>query len=152
MPMYLKILAHPIFVNLGFHMPMIVDLSRRHDVDPALVMAVIRAESGYNSLAISRRGAVGLMQLMPATARSLGVKDPFNPEYNVDGGVKYLKYLLNRFNGNPRLAVAAYNAGTTKVLKYKGVPPYRATRYYEENVFIYYDYYKTQMPGILRET
>jgi soluble lytic murein transglycosylase-like protein len=111
----------------------------------ALVKAIIMAESGYNPRAISKRGAKGLMQLMPRTAASLGVKDSFNPEENITGGVKYLKKLLKKFEGNLRLAVAAYNAGVRKVRKYKGIPPFKATRYYVEKVLGYYHYYRIEM-------
>jgi hypothetical protein len=118
----------------------------RHKVDPALVKAVIRAESGYNPNAVSKKGAMGLMQLMPRTAEALGVDDEdiFNPESNIDAGVKYLKHLLIQFNGDIRLAVAAYNAGTKKVIKYKDIPPYKATRHYVNKVLEYYQYYKNQ--------
>jgi soluble lytic murein transglycosylase-like protein len=114
-------------------------------VDSALVKAIIMAESGYNPRAISKRGAKGLMQLMPRTAASLGVKDSFNPEENITGGVKYLKKLLKKFGGNLRLAVAAYNAGVRKVRKYNGIPPFKATRYYVEKVLGYYHYYRIEM-------
>jgi soluble lytic murein transglycosylase-like protein len=127
--------------------PMIMDVSRRHGVDAALVMAVIKAESGYDPIAVSEKGAVGLMQLMPTTADALEVEDLFNPEYNIQGGVRYLKQLLIKFKGNSRLAVAAYNAGMTAVKRYKGVPPYKATRYYVQKVFEYYPLYQEQVVG-----
>ncbi len=119
----------------------------RHKVDPALVKAVIRAESGYNPNAVSKKGAMGLMQLMPRTAEALGVEDEdiFNPENNIDAGVKYLKHLLVQFNGDIRLAVAAYNAGIKKVRKYNDIPPYKATRHYVNKVLEYYQYYKNQL-------
>jgi soluble lytic murein transglycosylase-like protein len=119
----------------------------RHKVDPALVKAIIRAESGYNPKAVSKKGAMGLMQLMPRTAEALGVEDEdiFNPENNIDAGVKHLKQLLIHFHGNVRLAVAAYNAGTKKVRKYKDIPPYKATRHYVNKVLEYYQYYKKQL-------
>jgi soluble lytic murein transglycosylase-like protein len=119
----------------------------RHNVDPALVKAIIRAESGYDPKAVSKKGAMGLMQLMPRTAEALGVEDEdiFNPENNIDAGVKYLKQLLIQFHGNVRLAVAAYNAGTKKVKKYKGIPPYKATRHYVNKVLEYYQYYKKHL-------
>jgi soluble lytic murein transglycosylase-like protein len=125
----------------------ILRAANRHKVDPALVKAIIRAESGYNPMAVSKKGAMGLMQLMPRTAEALGVEDGdiFNPENNIDAGVKYLKQLLTQFHGNVRLAVAAYNAGTKKVRKYKDIPPYKATRHYVNKVLEYYQYYKKQL-------
>jgi len=102
----------------------------RHGVDPALVHSVIKAESNYNPSAISRVGARGLMQLMPATARQLGVNNAFNPKDNIEGGVKYLRYLQDKFQ-DPVLALAAYNAGEGTVARYNNsVPPYRETQDY----------------------
>lgn len=121
---------------------MILAASNRHSVDPALVKAIIMAESNYNPTAISEKGAVGLMQLMPQTAVALGVEDSFDPEHNINGGVKYLKQLLNHFKGDLELAVAAYNAGIGTVVRYQGIPPYKATRYYVKRVFEYYRHYK----------
>jgi soluble lytic murein transglycosylase-like protein len=125
----------------------ILKAALHHEMDPALVKAIIMAESGYNPKAVSRNGARGLMQLMPGTAKSLGVENIFDPEHNINGGVRYFKRLVNRFNGDLRLALAAYNAGTRKVLNYKGVPPFRATRLYIQKVFIYYEYFKDKMTG-----
>ena len=116
-----------------------------YQVDPALIKAIILAESGYNPRAISRSGARGLMQLMPRTARALGVRDIFNPEHNIDGGVRYFKQLLNRFNQDVKLALAAYNAGSRKVLKYNGIPPFRATQIYIKKVIEYQDYFKNKI-------
>jgi soluble lytic murein transglycosylase len=98
-------------------------------LDPRLVEAVIQVESGYNSRAVSRKGAQGLMQLMPQTARELGVKNPFDPEENVGGGTRYLRSMLDAF-GSLDLALAAYNAGPNAVQRHRGVPPYRETRDY----------------------
>lgn len=117
----------------------------RHKVDPALVKAIIMAESGYNPNAISKKGAQGLMQLMPSTAEALGVEDAFNPEQNISGGVRYFKQLVNRFDGDVKLALAAYNAGSKIVRHYQGVPPFKSTHYYIEKVFEYYELYKDQM-------
>lgn len=116
----------------------------RHQVDSALVKAIIMAESGYNPKAISKRGAKGLMQLMPKTAEALGVEDSFNPEDNIDAGVAYFKRLLKRFDGDITLALAAYNAGSRKVIKYQGVPPFKETKYYIKKVFKYYQVYREQ--------
>lgn len=125
--------------------PIILQAANRYQVDPALVKAIIMAESSYNPRAISRRGARGLMQLMPKTAEALGVGDSFNPEHNINAGVKYFRKLLNRFNGDVKLALAAYNAGSRKVRKYQGVPPFRATHYYIKKVFEYHQYYRDEM-------
>jgi len=118
------------------------EVAARHNVDPALIKAIIMAESGYNPRAVSKKGATGLMQLMPSTAKELGVKEIFDPKDNVEAGVKYFKRLLRRFNGDVKLALAAYNAGSTKVRRYKGVPPIGATKYYVRKVFHYYRLYK----------
>ncbi len=112
--------------------------ARSHDVDPLLVQSVIQAESAFQPLAVSPKGAEGLMQLMPATARRFGVSDIFDPQENIEGGVKYLKYLRDLFQDD-RLAIAAYNAGEGAVAKYKGVPPYRETAAYVDKVSRRYD-------------
>lgn len=124
-----------------FH-DIIIEASVKHGVDPALVKAVIMAESGYNHKAISKKGAIGLMQLMPATAIDMGVEDLFDPEHNINAGVRYLKKLLRQFEGDISLALAAYNAGSSKVKRFQGVPPYKATKYYIKKVFEYYQYYQ----------
>lgn len=105
----------------------IIGAARKHDVDAALVSAVIKAESDYNPRTVSHKGARGLMQLMPATAKRFGVTNSFDPEENIYAGTKYLRWLLNKFDGNADLAVAAYNAGEGNVGKYNGVPPFRET-------------------------
>ncbi len=100
------------------------------------------AESGYDPMAISKKGAVGLMQLMPGTVDDLDVDDPFNPVYNVNAGVRYLKGLLNEFDGDIEMAIAAYNAGSKKVREFNGIPPYNTTQSYVRKVFEYYQYYQ----------
>jgi len=106
-----------------------------HAINPALVRAVIQAESAWNTRAVSPKGALGLMQLMPETATELGVVDPFDPGQNIKAGVQYLKRLLDRYEGNPELALAAYNAGPGAVAKYGGkVPPYRETQAYVRKI------------------
>jgi soluble lytic murein transglycosylase-like protein len=117
--------------------------SQKYEVDPALVRAVIHAESGFNAMARSRKGAIGLMQLMPSTARTVGVSDARVPEYNIRGGVQYLSALLAQFKGNVKLATAAYNAGPAAVEKYGGVPPYAETQAYVERVGILHSRYKS---------
>jgi soluble lytic murein transglycosylase-like protein len=113
-------------------------------VDPALLKAVIANESGFNANATSKVGAQGLMQLMPATAQSLGVQNPYDPAQNVAGGARYLKGLLDRFGGDARKAVAAYNAGPGAVEKYGDVPPYAETQNYVQNVLASFQKYKAQ--------
>jgi soluble lytic murein transglycosylase-like protein len=107
--------------------------SRTHQVDPLLVHSIIKVESNYNSYAISNKGAEGLMQLMPPTARMLGVSNSFDPQQNIEAGVKYLKYLQGVYKDD-RLALAAYNAGPAAVEKYKQVPPYKETQNYVDQV------------------
>ncbi|HEY7038913.1 MAG TPA: lytic transglycosylase domain-containing protein [Methylomirabilota bacterium] len=110
------------------------EISSRHGVDPTLVESVIRAESAFNPTAVSRTGARGLMQLMPKTAVALGVRDSFNPRENIEGGVRHLRYLLDRYPGNVALAVAAYNAGEAAVDAHRGIPPFTETQQYVQRV------------------
>ena len=118
---------------------LVADRSQRHGMDPKLVEAVIQVESEYNPRAISRKGAQGLMQLMPETARDLGVQNPFDPAQNIDGGVRHLRYLLDFFGWDLDLALAAYNAGVDRVLKYKEIPPFVETQMYVKKVKKTYD-------------
>ena len=113
-------------------------ISEKYDVDEDLVNAVIRQESGFKTDAVSSAGAQGLMQLMPQTAKALGVKDAFNPVQNIEGGVKYLRNMMDKYNGNVILALAAYNAGPGNVDKYNGVPPFKETQNYVKSILANY--------------
>ena len=128
--------------NISKYDDLIVKASERHKIEPALIKAIIKAESNFNHRAVSPKGARGLMQLMPTTASSLQVQDSFHPENNIEGGVKYLRYLLNYFNGNLPLALAAYNAGENAVIRHRGVPPYRETQVYIQRVLSYLDKFR----------
>ena len=121
---------------------LIASAAQRFDVDPALVRAVIHAESNFNVYARSRKGAIGLMQLMPGTAREVGVADATQPAQNIRGGVQYLAGLLAQFRGNTMLAIAAYNAGPGAVEKYSGIPPYPETQVYVQRVKILHERYR----------
>jgi len=118
--------------------------SDKYKVDYSLVKAVIKAESNFNHKAVSPKGAQGLMQLMPKTASTLQVKDSFEPESNIEGGVKYLSYLMNVYNGHLPLALAAYNAGEKAVAKHGGIPPYAETKGYVKRVMALYKQYSAE--------
>ena len=114
----------------------------KNNMDSDFIKAVIKQESGFQPEATSHCGAMGLMQLMPATASSMGVRDAFDPEQNIMGGTKYLRGLLDRFGGNKELALAAYNAGPAAVQRYGGIPPYNETQNYVRSVLAHYNAYK----------
>ncbi|MCA1631650.1 MAG: lytic transglycosylase domain-containing protein [Acidobacteria bacterium] len=112
----------------------IIESGRRHGVDPVLIYATMHQESSFKPRAMSYKGARGLMQLMPATAARFGVKNIWDPRQNIDGGARYMRFLLDRFGGDVRLALAGYNAGEGAVDKYSGVPPYKETRDYVRRI------------------
>jgi hypothetical protein len=118
---------------------LIYEKARKYDVDPALVAAVIEQESRFKPRARSHVGARGLMQLMPRTGRWMGARDLYDPEQNIDAGVKYIKYLNQRFNGDLKKTIAAYNGGEGNVMRYRGIPPFRETRQYVKKVLKNYD-------------
>jgi soluble lytic murein transglycosylase-like protein len=121
----------------------IAEAASLYKLDPNLIRAIIRAESAFNPLAVSRAGAVGLMQLMPEVAEQLDVLDPFDPRQNIFGGARYLRQLLDRHKGDLNLAVASYNAGPGAVDRYNGIPPYRETRNYVKKVNLFLKNSKT---------
>jgi len=142
------------FTRYGNHVPfhgIIVQVAGRYEVDPHLIRAIIFAESGYNPKAKSKRGARGLMQLMPTTARALGVKNVFDPEENIDGGVRYFRSLLDRFEGDVKLALAAYNAGSRHVRNYEGIPPFKATQHYIKKVLKFHQKFKAETKALARK-
>jgi len=125
-------------LDRGQYAELINSIATDHGVDPALVKAIIRAESNFDQRAVSRKGARGLMQLMPGTAGRYAVGNAFDPAENIRGGVRYLRSLQERFPGQLHLAIAAYNAGENAVSRYNGIPPYAETRQYVARVFRYY--------------
>ncbi len=114
--------------------PVVKKVAKRHGVEPDLIHAIIRAESNYESTAVSAKGAIGLMQLMPATGKAYGVNNFIDPEENIEGGTKYLKDLIRLYEGKTSLVLAAYNAGQEAVKRYKGIPPYAETRNYIKRI------------------
>ncbi len=134
----------PLLVDVNAYDKTIHRVAKTYIVDAALIKAVMHAESGFNPNAVSTRGASGLMQLMPETARRYGCDDIFDPQQNIRAGALYLKDLLKRFNNNHRLALAAYNAGENAVTRYKGIPPYNETQQYVRKVLAFKGRY-TQM-------
>jgi len=126
-------------LDRGQYAELINAIAAENEVDPALVKAIIRAESNFDQRAISRKGAQGLMQLMPGTAGRYAVGNTFDPAENIRGGVRHLRFLQDRFPGQVHLAIAAYNAGEGAVLRYKGIPPYAETRQYVSRVLRLYD-------------
>jgi len=119
--------------------------AERYQVDYALVKAVIKTESNFNPQAVSRAGAKGLMQLMPGTANALGIDNSFHPEDNIQGGVRHLRYLLDRFQGDLPLTLAAYNSGEKVVLRCNGIPPYKETRTYIRRVLRHFQNYSSEL-------
>lgn len=130
--------------------PLIDRHSDARGLDPRLVAAVVKVESAFNHFAVSRKGAMGLMQLMPATAAGLAVDDPYDPDQNLRGGTAYLRQLLDRYDGRVNLALAAYNAGPEAVDRYGGIPPYRETRDYVRRVLSLYEGGDFGIPELLR--
>jgi soluble lytic murein transglycosylase-like protein len=120
----------------------IKQVSERFNIDHSLVIAVIKAESDFNHMAVSRKGAKGLMQIMPSTASLMNLDEPFNPEENITAGTRYLCQMLERFNKNKKLALAAYNAGPEAVEAYHGVPPFPETQNFIRRVLKYYEKYR----------
>lgn len=127
--------------QLAYIDKIINNTAQKYGVDTDLVRSIVKAESAYNPYALSSKGAMGIMQLMPDTAKVLGIKNPWNIVENIDGGVRFFKEKLQQFNGNTELALAAYNAGPNSVIKYEGIPPFEETRNYVQKVLSYYNEY-----------
>ena len=122
----------------------VIRAANQHRLHPALLLAVMKAESSFNPMVVSKAGAVGLMQLVPETAMRHGVRNLYDTDDNIAGGARHLRYLLDRFHGNTRLALAAYNAGERKVDRYRKIPPYKETRHYVKRVLSYYRDYRKE--------
>jgi soluble lytic murein transglycosylase-like protein len=136
---------NPALNNIPLLNPHIDEASQQYGIDPKLIQAVIHVESNYDPQALSPKGAQGLMQLMPQTARDLQVSDAFSPKENIDGGTRYLRYLLDMYNQDMSLALAAYNAGPEKVNLFRGIPPYQETRTYVQKVTQIYNQLKSRL-------
>jgi soluble lytic murein transglycosylase-like protein len=134
--------------NLPLLAPHIDEASQQYGIDPKLIQAVIHVESNFDPQAVSSKGAQGLMQLMPQTAKDLQVSDAFSPKENIVGGTRYLRYLLDMYNQDLSLALAAYNAGPEKVNLYRGIPPYQETRTYVQKVTQIYNQLKSRLLSI----
>ena len=134
------------YANVDKFDDLILDAASRHDVSPALIKAVMLVESGFNPRALSPKGAMGLMQLMPGTAEELGVSDAYDPSQAIQGGTKYLRRMLDRYDGSRTKAMAAYNAGPGTVDKYGGTPPIAETEFFVRNVSRFYDYFSNERP------
>lgn len=128
--------------NIGQYDRVITEAANSNGLSPHLLKALIHVESYFDPRAVSKKGALGLTQIMPANLELLNVRDPFNPKDNIMGGARYLKSMMNRFGGRLNLALAAYNAGPTAVERYKDIPPFRETRNYVEKVLKYFRHYK----------
>ena len=133
-----KKVEKPLVVNADYS-SYVQKSARKYEIEPELIHAVIRTESNGNNRAVSKKGAMGLMQLMPSTASDMNVGNPFNPEENIEGGTRYLRYLIEKFNGNLTLAVAAYNSGPKTVERYGNVPPISETKQYVSRVLALYN-------------
>lgn len=139
---FVVLFLHPICIFADYSFPLdsiILKASQKYRLSPALIKAIIEAESGFDPDAQSHAGAIGLMQLMPKTGAHYGAQDPKNPVENIFAGARYLRELLNRFGGKLNLAIAAYNAGETVVQKFKGIPPYKETQKYVKKVLGRYE-------------
>ena len=129
----------PVFRRVCEFHPLVINAAKKFDIDPSLIYAIISRESGGNPSVVSSKGAKGLMQLMDGTASDMGIRDPFDPGENIEGGTRYFRMMLDRFDGDIRLALAAYNAGPGSVDEYGGIPPYQETVQYVERVLDTYE-------------
>lgn len=127
-------ITKPLDSQTDYYSQLIEAASKKYNISSSIIKSVINTESGFNKTAVSSTGAMGLMQLMPETAEALGVSNAFDPQENIDGGVRYLKDMLSEFGGNLELALAAYNAGPNSVKKYGGIPPYKETQNYVKKI------------------